>query len=91
MTTERVFTIPTVGDRMAVEPIVIRADATLTSAAAVMDRHHIHGLPVVDPSGSLVGVLSQRDLYRAAASSLLQLCTTTHRESGSRTCPCGPS
>ena len=71
MTTERVFTIPTVGDRMAVEPIVIRADATLTSAAAVMDRHHIHGLPVVDPSGSLVGVLSQTDLARARATEYL--------------------
>jgi CBS domain-containing protein len=68
---ERLYTIPTVGDRMAVEPIVIRADASLTSAAALMDRHHIHGLPVVDHSGSLVGVLSQTDLARARATEYL--------------------
>jgi CBS domain-containing protein len=64
-------TLATVGDRMAVEPIIIRADATLTEAAALMDRHHIHGLPVVDASGALVGVLSQTDLTRARATEYL--------------------
>jgi CBS domain-containing protein len=61
----------TVADRMALEPIVIRADASLTEAAALMDRHHIHGMPVVDGSGSLVGVLSQTDLARARATEYL--------------------
>ena len=61
----------TVGDRMAVEPIVIRSDASLTEAAALMDHHRIHGLPVVDASGSLVGVLSQTDLARARATEYL--------------------
>ena len=62
---------PTVGDRMAVEPIVIRADATLTEAAVLMDRHHIHGLPVIDALGNLVGVVSQTDLARARATEYL--------------------
>ncbi len=66
MSSERALA-PTVGDRMALEPIVIRSDATLTEAARLMDHHHIHGLPVVDASGSLVGVLSQTDLARARA------------------------
>jgi CBS domain-containing protein len=70
MTTER-MTAPIVGDLMAIEPIVVRADATLTEAAALMDRHHIHGLPVVDASGSLVGVLSQTDLARARGTEYL--------------------
>lgn len=70
MTTEH-MTAPIVGDRMATEPIVIRADASLTEAAALMDRHHIHGLPVVDNSGSLVGVLSQVDLARARGTEYL--------------------
>ncbi len=61
----------TVGDRMALEPVVIRADASLTEAAALMDRHHVHGLPVVDPAGSLVGVLSQTDLARARVTEYL--------------------
>ena len=60
-----------VGDRMAVEPIVVRSDATLTEAAEIMDRHHIHGLPVVDAAGSLVGVVSQTDLARARATEYL--------------------
>jgi CBS domain-containing protein len=50
---------------MTLEPIVIRADATLTEAARLMDHHRISGLPVVDHSGSLVGVVSQTDLARA--------------------------
>lgn len=69
MTTESAT--PTVGDRMAIEPIVIRVDASLTDAAALMDRHHIHGVPVVDASGSLVGVLSQTDLARARGTEYL--------------------
>jgi CBS domain-containing protein len=70
MTTER-STAPIVGDRMAIEPIVVRADATLTEAAALMNRNRVHGLPVVDGSGSLVGVLSQTDLARARATEYL--------------------
>lgn len=61
----------TVGDLMHLEPIVIRADATLTEATTLMDRHHVHGLPVVDATGSLVGVLSQTDLARARATEYL--------------------
>jgi CBS domain-containing protein len=70
MTTERI-TAPIVGDRMALEPIVIRSDASLTEAASLMDHRHIHGLPVVDASGSLVGVLSQTDLTRALGTEYL--------------------
>jgi CBS domain-containing protein len=58
---------PTVGDRMALGPIVVDADASLTIAAQLMDREQISGLPVVDRSGSLVGVLSQTYLARARA------------------------
>jgi CBS domain-containing protein len=60
-----------VGDHMAKDPIVIRADASLTDAASLMDRQHIHGLPVVDHTGVLVGVLSQTDLNRARSTEYL--------------------
>lgn len=60
-----------VGDLMAIEPVVIRADAPLAEAATLMDAHHIHGLPVVDPAGTLVGVISQTDLLRARATEYL--------------------
>jgi CBS domain-containing protein len=61
----------TVGDFMALRPIVIRADAPLAEAARLMDSHRISGLPVVDPTGSLVGVVSQTDLVRARATEFL--------------------
>jgi CBS domain-containing protein len=60
-----------VGDLMAVDPIVIGANAGLTEAAALLDHHHIHGAPVVDNAGSLVGVLSQTDLLRARSTEYL--------------------
>jgi CBS domain-containing protein len=61
----------TVGDLMHLDPIVIHANASLSEAAALMDHHHIHGLPVVDGAGSLVGVLSQTDLVRARSTEYL--------------------
>jgi len=60
-----------VGDLMAVDPIVIHANASLSDAAALLDRHHVHGLPVVDAGGSLVGVLSATDLVRARSTEYL--------------------
>jgi len=45
--------------------VVVRATAPIEQAAELMDRHHITGLPVVDHTGSLVGVVSQTDLVRA--------------------------
>jgi CBS domain-containing protein len=61
----------TVGDVMALEPIIIRADASLGDAVTLLERQHIHGLPVVDAAGSLVGVLSQTDLLRARSTEFL--------------------
>jgi CBS domain-containing protein len=62
---------PTVADAMALGPVVIRSDASLTDAARLMDQYRISGLPVVDGAGSLVGVLSQTDLARARATEYL--------------------
>ena len=65
-------TIPAcVGDLMAIEPVVIQANASLDEAANLLDGHGISGLAVVDRSGSLVGVLSQTDLLRARSTEYL--------------------
>jgi len=61
----------TVGDLMALDPIVVRANASLDEVADLLDHHHISGLPVVDGSGSLVGVVSQTDLVRARSTQYL--------------------
>lgn len=60
-----------VGDLMASEPVVVQANASLDEAASLLDLHGISGLPVVDRSGSLVGVLSQTDLLRARSTEYL--------------------
>jgi CBS domain-containing protein len=60
-----------VGDLMALEPVIVRADAPLAEAAKLLDHHHIAGLPVVDGAGTLVGVISQTDLLRARATEYL--------------------
>lgn len=61
----------TVGELMALEPVVIQANASLDEAAKLLDAHHINGVPVVDKAGSLVGVLSQTDLLRARSTEYL--------------------
>jgi IMP dehydrogenase len=50
---------------MVVNPLTIGPDATLADALALMERHHISGIPVVEGSGrpgKLVGILTNRDV-----------------------------
>ena len=35
---------------------------SLATAAALMNAHHLRRLPVVDPDGKLLGIVSRRDL-----------------------------
>jgi len=63
----------TVADVMSVDPVVIRSDATLDEAEELLRSYHIHGLPVVDENGALVGVISQTDLLWRAAPRLSSL------------------
>ncbi len=47
---------------MVVNPITIHPDQTLGDAQAMMARHRISGIPVVEASGKLVGILTNRDV-----------------------------
>ena len=47
---------------MIVNPITIEPDATLGQAQELMVRHSISGIPVVDRSGKLCGILTNRDV-----------------------------
>jgi len=51
-------------DVMTREVISIDPDSTVLQAARLMLQHHISGLPVIDKSGTLVGVLSEGDFLR---------------------------
>lgn len=44
--------------------ITIDADASLSDAIKTMLSHHIGGLPVIDQSGALIGILSDGDFIR---------------------------
>ncbi|MEM3404121.1 MAG: CBS domain-containing protein [Nitrososphaeria archaeon] len=58
----------TVGDVMTVSPITINEDEDLASAARLMARHRISGLPVVNDAGRLTGIITKSDITRAVAS-----------------------
>jgi IMP dehydrogenase len=51
---------------MVVNPITINPDATLAEAQAIMAQNKISGIPVVERSGKLVGILTNRDVRFAA-------------------------
>lgn len=53
-----------VGDVMTTGAATVRLDASLAEAARIMVEHRISGLPVVDASGRLVGVLTEGDFLR---------------------------
>jgi IMP dehydrogenase len=47
-------------------PITLRADQTLADAAELRARYNVSGFPVVDGSGRVVGILTNRDMRFAS-------------------------
>ena len=47
---------------MITDPITLQPDATLRQAFDVMERYHIGGIPITEPDGKLVGMLTNRDV-----------------------------
>ncbi|WP_164114365.1 IMP dehydrogenase [Sphingorhabdus sp. Alg239-R122] len=47
---------------MVVNPITISPDANLSEAQVLMEQNHISGIPVVENSGKLAGILTHRDV-----------------------------
>lgn len=54
-------------DLMSTPPVTIRADATVSRAARLLDAARVKRLPVIDSDGRLVGVVSRRDLVHLYA------------------------
>ena len=57
-----------VKDRMASPAVTVAADAAFQEALKLMRDRKFRRLPVVDASGKLVGILSERDLLHASPS-----------------------
>lgn len=49
-------------DVMTVDPVTVTEDTPVVDVARILSRRHISGLPVVDDSGALVGIVSEADL-----------------------------
>jgi len=56
---------------MTREPYTLGPDNTLADARKMMAEHHIRHIPVLTPEGSLIGVVSQRDVLAAEDSTVL--------------------
>src|SRR2546425_5924665 len=54
---------------MIVEPVTLPRDARVSDALELMATYHISGVPITDESGTLVGILTNRDLRFAPDSS----------------------
>ncbi|MEZ5667325.1 MAG: IMP dehydrogenase [Alphaproteobacteria bacterium] len=51
---------------MVVNPITMLPTQPLSDALDLMERHRISGIPIVEPSGKLVGILTNRDVRFAS-------------------------
>ncbi|MEZ5914158.1 MAG: IMP dehydrogenase [Parvularculaceae bacterium] len=51
---------------MVINPLTLSPDATLDEAWRIMDERKISGFPVVEKSGKLVGILTNRDMRFAS-------------------------
>lgn len=47
---------------MIIDPITLGPKQTVREALEIMAEYHISGLPITDPSGKLLGILTNRDL-----------------------------
>lgn len=56
---------PDIVDVMHRDVVSVRDDAPITHAATLMARNAIGGLPVVDARERVVGIITERDIFRA--------------------------
>ena len=61
----------TVAEIMTREPYTLGPDDSLADARKLMSEHHIRHIPVVAGDGTVVGLVSQRDVLSAEDSTLL--------------------
>ncbi len=55
-------------ERMSTRPVTITATTTMSDALRVMRQSHVRRLPVLDEEGTMVGIVSEKDLLYASPS-----------------------
>lgn len=58
-----------VSEIMASPVILAKPEMTLKECSLVMQKHHVHHLPVVDENGGLIGLISATDIFMAVEES----------------------
>lgn len=53
-----------VSEIMTREPVTISQEATISTVAEIMLEKKFSGLPVVDETGKLVGIITESDIFR---------------------------
>ncbi len=59
---EQVRRVKRAENGMIYDPVVIKSDAKVKDALALMSQYHIGGIPVVDNKKKLIGIVTNRDL-----------------------------
>jgi len=54
-----------VKDVMTPDPVAVKPDAALSDVEAIFEEHDFNGLPVVDESHRLIGMITKLDLLKA--------------------------
>ena len=62
MQMEHVRKVKRAENGMIYDPVTIDVEATVGDALRLMAQNHIGGIPVVDPQGRLIGIVTNRDL-----------------------------
>lgn len=59
-------------ERMTRNPITVLGRATIEQALRIMEEGQVRFLPVLDDQGGMVGIVSERDLFRADPQALVE-------------------
>ncbi len=60
--TEEVNKVKRSANGIIEDPVTLLPDETIAKARSVMQQHNVSGIPIIDPDGRLVGILTRRDL-----------------------------
>ena len=60
--TDEVDKVKRSANGIIVDPVTLPPDSSVVRAREVMDQHNVSGIPITQPDGRLVGILTRRDL-----------------------------
>jgi IMP dehydrogenase len=60
--TDEVYKVKRSANGIIVDPVTLTPDAPVSQAKKLMEVHNVSGVPITEPSGRLVGILTRRDL-----------------------------